>query len=90
MITLQKELNRYKKLKIKVCLLRADIEFLKTCKKNRLFPGFIQQTVFSKNQSQTVKNVIYEAGLKILKLEIKKHYANGDLIRRELYSTSFS
>jgi hypothetical protein len=76
----------FKKLKTKVCLLRADIGFLKKCKRNKIIPDFIQQTIHSKSKSRIVRNVICDARQKMLKLEIKKHYENSDLIRRELYS----
>jgi hypothetical protein len=86
MIVSNKELNRYKKLKTKIAIFRADIQFLKRCKKNKCFPRFIQERIRSKCRDWKATKVIHEARRKMLNLEIKSKYAHSDAIKMELYS----
>lgn len=67
------ELNKLHKLKQKVRLIFDDICFLKSCKKNKVFPKFIQVNIPIKNS--VTKKVIHNAKINWLNLEIKSLYA---------------
>jgi hypothetical protein len=85
MITFNKEINRYKKLRTKSKLLRADIEFLKKCKKSGIFPAFVLHRIQSNSTSELTRRVVRDARMRLLKLEIKHHYARLDIMKREQY-----
>lgn len=67
------DLNLLHKFKQKVSLLNLDIQFLKRCKRNKIFPNFIKVTT-SVNNPTTIR-VIYNAKVNWLNLEIKNLYS---------------
>jgi hypothetical protein len=85
MITFNKEINSYKKLKTKSQHLRADIEFLRKCKTSGVFPTFILHNIRSNGGSELTEMVVRDARMRLLKLEIKRHYARLDIMKREQY-----
>lgn len=84
--TTNKEFNRFKKLRIKLELIREDIDFLKKCKSKKVFPNFIQHKFSCKTDDKRVKKLIYEAKRKLLDVEVNRHYMRAERIRREAYS----
>lgn len=78
----QVELNRYTLLKTKVQFIKADIWFLKRCKKMKVTPNFIKvkTAVMTKASEQTVKS----ANVMWLNFEIKQKYRALSNIGAEL------
>lgn len=80
------QLNKLHQLKQKVRLIQDDIRFLKSCKKNKLFPSFIKINTSVKNH--ITDKVIHNAKVNWLNLEIKYLYAkqsNFELQALELH-----
>lgn len=79
------EFNRYKKLKVRLELIREDINFLKNCKKYKVIPMFIENKIKHRPGDKAFDKVILEAKRRLLDLEIGKHFARAEKSRRELY-----
>lgn len=67
------ELNYFHRLKEKAKLIELDIQFLKQCKYEQIFPKFIKIKIPIINK--TTEKVVKNAKLNWLKLEIKNFYA---------------
>jgi hypothetical protein len=67
------QLNKLHQLKQKVRLISDDIKFLKLCKENKVFPNFIKINISIK--SNITKQVLHNAKVNWLNLEIKSMYA---------------
>jgi hypothetical protein len=84
--TTKKEFNRFKKLKIKLELIKADIDFLGKCKRHKVFPNFIQNNVRYKKKDKNLEKVMNSAKNKLLDIEIHKQFARAEKAGREAYS----
>jgi hypothetical protein len=84
--TANREFNRYKKLKIRLELIREDIGFLRNCKSQKVFPKFIEYKIRQKSSDKEVERVVKEAKRKLLEVELGRHFARAERTRRELYS----
>jgi hypothetical protein len=85
MISLQKELNRYRKLLIRVKTKKEDIAFLQKCERNKIFPRFIEKGFRVRNSSLGACKAVEKGKLIWLKFEIKSHYGQLHRDRNELY-----
>jgi hypothetical protein len=83
--TTKKEINRYKKLKIKRAFIRQDIAFLLRCKRRGVFPKFINNGIRSGSKGWRVDKAIFEAKRRWLSMEINNHFMREERIGRELY-----
>ena len=77
------QLNKLQQLKQKVRLISDDIYFLKQCKKNKVFPKFINIKISIK--SSITEKVLHNAKLNQLNLEIKYLYAKQSNLQLEAY-----
>lgn len=84
---IQKTKNRYLKLRTKIKYLQADIFFLRRCKKQNVFPNFIQLWGPTNCENKGIIEKAICAGQKMwLNLEIKSKYSKLSVIEREAYS----
>jgi hypothetical protein len=85
-----KEINRYRKLKMKISLSKCDVDFLRRCLRKRITPKFVQRNIRSKLKGRNVEHVIEGARRKFMMLEIRGHYRKMELMRREMYDLKIS
>lgn len=78
------EMNKFKKLKHKLKMVTLDIEFLKKCKKQSIFPKFTEIKCSIKKQS--TQKILNKAKKALLNTEIKHHHASINNISLELYN----
>lgn len=77
------DINQFSRLKEKFHKLKADIFFLKKCKKHNIYPNFIRIKFSITNHITDKVNSL--ARKKWLLLEIKKHYATLSNMELTLY-----
>lgn len=84
MLSKQKELRKYQRLKEKFCRLKSDIFFLSRCKRKKIMPKFIQ--IKAKIKSFSQQKAIETAKRLWLINELKRHYAKMSEIELSIYS----
>lgn len=85
MISLRKELNRYRKVFIRSRVKKEDIEFLKRCERSKIFPTFIEKGLRTRNVGKGARKAVEKGKWIWLRYEIKAHYGGLHRDRMELY-----
>lgn len=79
------DLNKYSLLLAKVKRTKADISFLKQCKKHKVFPKFIEFGLNVRLLNSRTDKIKHQAKLFWMNAEIEHHYANLDFLQLQLY-----
>lgn len=90
MISSRQRINRFMKLKIRWRLRVDDINFLRRCEREKVFPKFIDNGIKVKNMSHGAQEGAKKAKKFWLKNEIKRHHGSNMRDAREIYSLQLS